>query len=71
MFLRRRAREHVVTSNVQLLKLFLADTSCFPLIVVVEAFTVYQDLYDDVSLATLDKVVKLNAVRQRWLCHIH
>ena len=60
-----------VTTDVQFVELLFTDATGFPLVVVVEALAVNQHLDYHVSLAALDEVFKLDAVRKRGLGHVH
>ena len=71
MFFWRRTWKHIVASDIQLFKLFLANASSFSLVIVIKAFAVDENLNDDVALAALYKVIKLNTMGQRGFGHIH
>ena len=51
-----------IPTNIHFFELLLADAAGLTLIIVVESFSINENLYDCVAYTTPDKVLKLDAV---------
>ena len=70
MLLRQWRRLPRVAANIHFLELVFSDSTCLPLILIIEALRINEDLDDDVTDTTFDQVFEVDAARQGGASHI-